>query len=342
MVGMIHPDQRLRILELFVDVINRRPENLKENLIALGCLRPDARWEELVPLANNLFKALFGDAERRHTFQDVTNSFAPLLYEYEFRIPADFAYIVRAIMTLEGISRQLDPDFDIWAVSAPYAARMMLTDPNPGLRQRLLNELLTDDGGLNWQRLDQLAALASHGTVFRLETEGLAEPALDMLLSPEGAALRRALIADLLSDPQVAARRVEELAPLLTSDRSMSGRAILDRLVTFLFSPEGEQTRAQLAAGLWTGGNGNGHFDLVRLMDLASLAGRLHPDFRASTLLRAVGGYLLSEGGKPVRNKLLASGTQRVIEGLAGALASLTQPTPRQSPARTVMLAESE
>jgi predicted unusual protein kinase regulating ubiquinone biosynthesis (AarF/ABC1/UbiB family) len=342
MMGIIHPDQKLRILEIFVDVINRRPESLKENLIALGCLRPDARWDELIPLANNLFKAVFGDAERRHTFQDVTNSFAPLLYEYEFRIPVDFAYIVRAIMTLEGISRQLDPGFDIWAVSAPYAARMMLTFPNPGLRQRLLNELLADGGGLDWRRLEQLATLAAHDTAFRLETEGLAEPALDMLLSPEGAALRQALIVDLLSDPQLAANRVEELAPLLTADRSLSGRAILDRLVAFLFSPAGEETRAQLIARLRTGGNGNGHFDLARLMDLTSLAGRLHPDFRVSTLLSALGSYLFSAQGKPIRNQLLTAGTQRVADGLADALNRLTRPAPRPSPARAVVLAESE
>jgi predicted unusual protein kinase regulating ubiquinone biosynthesis (AarF/ABC1/UbiB family) len=344
MMGIIHPDEKLRILEIFVDVINQRPENLRENLIALGCLRPDARWDELVPLANNLFKALFGDAERRHSFQDVTNSFAPLLYEYQFRIPVDFAYIVRAIMTLEGISLQLDPEFDIWAVSAPYAARMMLTFPDPSLRKRLLDELLTDDGGVDWQRLEQLAALAAHDTVFHLETEGLAEPALEMLLSPEGAALRRALVTDLLQAPEASAGRIEGLAPILTADRSLSGRAILDRLVAFVLSPAGEETRAQLAAGLSARGNGNGRLDLSRAMDIASLAGRLHPEFGLGTLLRALGGYLMSEEGKPARNELLVAGAQRVVDGLTGVLNRLSRSSsrPEPPPAPAVAAAEGE
>ncbi|HSJ57751.1 MAG TPA: AarF/UbiB family protein, partial [Anaerolineae bacterium] len=109
MMGIVPPEQKLRILELFIDVINQRPENLRDNLIALGALRPDIRWDELAPVATELFKSIFGSADRRYTFRDVTNSFAPLLYEYEFRIPLNFAYIVRAIMTLEGISLQLDP-----------------------------------------------------------------------------------------------------------------------------------------------------------------------------------------------------------------------------------------
>ncbi len=326
MMGIVQPEQKLRILEIFVDVINQRPENLKDNLIALGCLRADARWDEIVPIANDMFKALFGDMGQRHTFQEVTGNFAPLIYEYEFRIPVDFAYIVRAIMTLEGISLQLDPDFDIWAVTAPYAARMMLTFPDPSLRRRLMDELLTEGGALDWDRLQQLTLLASHDTAFHLDTEGLVEPALNMLLSSEGAALRRALVAELLQAPGSSAGRVEVLAPLLTADRSLSGREILDRLIAFLLSDDGEETRGQLAEGLRTGNNGNRQTDWTRLRQLASLARQLHPDFSMGTLVRALGGYLLSEEGRPVRNQALAAGAQWVADGLAGALFRLTRP----------------
>jgi predicted unusual protein kinase regulating ubiquinone biosynthesis (AarF/ABC1/UbiB family) len=340
MMGIVSDEQKERIVEIFVDVANRRPENLKDNLVALGFLRSDARWDELVPLATELFMTLFGSADRHYTFQDTTNSFAPLLYEYEFRIPVNFAYITRAIMTLEGISLQLDPDFDIWTVSAPYAARMMLTIPNPNLRQRLLDELLTEEGAIDWQRLEDLAALATHDTAFRLETEGLAEPALDMLLSPEGAGLRRALIDALVDDPETAARQVERLAPLLTSDPSLSGRAILDKLVAFLLSEEGQPTRFQLADAVRNGDNGNRRLDLGRIVELVNMAGRLHPEFRTGTLISSVGSYLLSEEGKPARNQMLASGAQWAIGGLASALDRLSRPTPPSQQA--VAMAESD
>ncbi len=332
MMGIISEDQKERMVEIFVDVINRRPENLKENLVALGFLRSDVRWDELIPLANELFKTVFGAADHRYTFQDTTSSFAPLLYEYEFHIPVNFAYITRAIMILEGVSLQLDPEFDIWAVSAPYAARMMLTIPNPNLRQRLLDELLTDEGELDWERLQDLAALAAHDTAFQFQTEGLAEPALDMLLSPEGASLRRALVADLLRDPERAAQHVDQLAPLLMSDRSVSGRAILDKLVAFLLSPEGEETRAQLAAGLRNGDNGYRRLDLARIMDLTSMAGRLHPEFQTGTLIASVGSYLLSAEGRQARNQILTAGTQWVVGGIVTALNRLSQPTAEPTP----------
>jgi predicted unusual protein kinase regulating ubiquinone biosynthesis (AarF/ABC1/UbiB family) len=338
MMGIVVPEQKLRILEIFVDVINQRPENLKENLIALGCLRPEARWEELLPLATEMFTSVFGSKERRYTFQDVTKSFAPLIYEYEFRIPVDFAYIVRAITMLEGISRQLDPDFDIWAVSAPYAVTLMLTFPDPSLRGRLLDELLAEDGSLDWARLQQLSALAAREEGFRFETEGLAEPVLDMLLSPEGAGLRRAVVDELMRSPSGSAAGLEGLAPLLAADPSITGRDIIDRLIAFLLSPEGEETRAQLYAGLRA--NGNGSLDLGRAMDLADMARRLHPEFRVSTLVSAVGGYLLSDEGREVRSHLFVSGAQWVVDGLAAQLNRLSRPAP--PPQRIVTIRDVE
>ncbi|HSR29023.1 MAG TPA: hypothetical protein VLY63_00560, partial [Anaerolineae bacterium] len=155
------------------------------------------------------------------------------------------------------------------------------------------------------------------------------------LLAPEGAALRRALIKDLLSDPEVAARHMEQLAPLLTSDRSLSGRDILDKLVAFLLSPEGSEVRALLADGVRDGRNGDGRMDLGRIMGLASTAGRLHPEFRTSTLIGSVGSYLLSEEGKPARNQILTTGAQWAVGGIVSALNRLAQPpkSPADAPA---------
>jgi len=233
---------------------------------------------------------------------------------------------VRAVMMLEGISRQLDPDFDIFAVSAPFAVRMMLTFPNPGLRQRLMAEMLTGEGQLNWDRVQQLAGLVVRDNGFRLQTEGLVEPALDMLLSPEGSALRRALVADLLHGSHEASQHARQLATLLSVDPTLSGRRILDRLVAFLFSPEGEETKKQLAAGLRLSGGGS--LDLTRIGSLASLARQLHPDFRAGTVLRAMGGYLLSDEGKPARNGLFLDGTGRLVGALVDRLDRLVRPSP--------------
>ena len=102
------------------------------------------------------------------------------------------------------------------------------------------------------------------------------------------------------------------------------GQDILDRLIAYLLSPQGEETWTQLAAGLRS--NGNGGLDLSRLLDLSSVAGRLHPEFRVSTLARSLGGYLLSQEGKPARDRLLVASSQWLMAGLAGQLNRLSRP----------------
>lgn len=312
MMGIVAPEEKRAIVEIFVDVINGRPENLRGNMMALNLLQPDAPWEEVMPLVGQLFGATFGARDRRFTFQDVTAAFSPLLYQYKFRIPINFALIVRAIITLEGISLQLDPGFDIFGVSAPYAVRMMLTLPDPSLRQRLMDELVTPQGELNWQRLQQLAGLAMRDQGFRLDADGLAGPALDMVLSPEGATLRRALVAEMLRAPHNGNGHMQGLVGLLAADPSMSAQQILDRVISFVLSPEGAETRAQLVEGM----KSDGRFDLVRLLDVSSSAGRLNPGFTTGTVLRSLSGYLFSPQGKPVRDDLLRAGAERLVAGL--------------------------
>ena len=360
MMGIVGHEDKHAIVELFVDVINGRPDNLRENLIRLNFLHPDSPWDELVPYVNQLFGATFGAQDRRYTLRDVTNAFAPLLYEYRFRIPVNFALIARAIITLEGISLQLDPEFDIFTVSAPYAVRMMLTLPDPGLRQRLMAELLTAEGTLDWQRLQQLVGLVAHEQDSRrnlssdgrksdlteiplggrddLRSDGLIGPALDMLLSPEGAALRRALVVELLAEmpfgehaPEAREGHLEGLGQLLSADPTLPPQKIIDRLVAFVFSPEGAETRVQLAAGF----KSNGRFDLARMLDMSSAASRMNAGFGVGTVLRSVGSYLVSEQGKPTRDKLLRTGAERIVGGLLHTLDRLQQPALRATSQRS-------
>ena len=342
MMGIVSPEEKHAIVEIFVDVINGRPENLRENLIRLNFLHPDSPWDDLLPYVTQLFGATFGAQDRRYTFRDVTNAFSPLLYNYRFRIPVNFALIARAIITLEGISLQLDPEFDIFTVSAPFAVRMMLTLPDPSLRQRLMDELLTSEGALDWQRLHQLTSLAVHEQSSRLPSgdqsldltaaDGLIGPVLDMLLSPEGAALRRALVVELLRAPETRTSHLEGLGQLLSADPTLPPQKIVDRLVAFVFSPEGAETRAQLAAGFEL----NGRFDLARLLGVSTAAGRMNSAFRTSTVLRSVGGYLMSEHGRPTRDRLLRTGAERVVGGLLHTLDRLQRPAVRATSPRSI------
>jgi aarF domain-containing kinase len=60
-------------------------------------------------------------------------------------VPAYYALILRSLTVLEGLALNADPNFKVLAASYPYFAKRLLTDPNPYLRDALI-ELLFKDG----------------------------------------------------------------------------------------------------------------------------------------------------------------------------------------------------
>lgn len=70
---------------------------------------------------------------------------APPLSALLTAVPAYYALILRSLTVLEGLALYADPNFKVLAASYPYFAKRLLTDPNPYLRDALI-ELLFKDG----------------------------------------------------------------------------------------------------------------------------------------------------------------------------------------------------
>ena len=53
-------------------------------------------------------------------FKELTYDLAEVMYEYPFRLPSNFTYIMRALMTLEGIGVVTDPT-SFFETAKPFA-----------------------------------------------------------------------------------------------------------------------------------------------------------------------------------------------------------------------------
>lgn len=68
----------------------------------------------------------------------LAGKFNELVYQYPIRIPERFSLVIRSLLTQEGICLMLSPDFKFLEVAYPYVAKRLLTDPDPALRERLI------------------------------------------------------------------------------------------------------------------------------------------------------------------------------------------------------------
>jgi len=84
------------------------------------------------------------------------NHLYDVMYEFNFSLSPDYALVIRALGSLEGTAKALDPDFKVIESAYPFVIGRLLADPSPDMRKILRELLICDDGSIRWNRLERL------------------------------------------------------------------------------------------------------------------------------------------------------------------------------------------
>ena len=239
MMDQLSETTKETLVDAVVHLINKDYTDLAGDYVKLGFLTPDTDIRPIVPA----LEALLGDAINRNVgdfnFKTITDEFSKLMYEFPFRVPAKFALIIRSLVTQEGIALSLNPNFKIVEVAYPYVARRLLTGESAQLRRRLIN-VLFKDGTFQWERLENMIAIARTDNNFDLLPT--AQMGLQFLLSDEGQFLQQQLLLALTEDDRLHAEEVQRLWNLVKDDLNPS------RLLGAAFGVLSQFSRERVAA----------------------------------------------------------------------------------------------
>jgi predicted unusual protein kinase regulating ubiquinone biosynthesis (AarF/ABC1/UbiB family) len=215
MMDQLEENTKETLVDALVHLVNKDYTDLAEDFVKLGFLTPDTNICPIVPALEAVLGNAIGKNVKDFNFKTITDEFSELMYEYPFRVPAKFALIIRSLVTQEGIALSLNPDFKIIEVGYPYIARRLLTGESPALRRRLLN-VLFKDGKFQWQRLENLIAIARTDNNF--DVLPTAQMGFQYLISEEGKFLRRQLVLALTEDDRLHTEDVQRLWNLVKDD----------------------------------------------------------------------------------------------------------------------------
>jgi predicted unusual protein kinase regulating ubiquinone biosynthesis (AarF/ABC1/UbiB family) len=195
-----------------VHVINKDYSSLTKDFVELGFLTPDIDISPIIPALEKVLDNAIGESVGNFNFKTITDEFSDLMFEYPFRVPAQFSLIIRSLVTQEGVALTLNPEFKIVEIGYPYVAQRLLNGETPEMRQRLI-EVVLKDGKIQWHRLENMIGIArSEGNFDLLPT---AQMGLKFLLSEEGQFLRNKLVMALTEDDQLHLHEVQQLWQLL-------------------------------------------------------------------------------------------------------------------------------
>ncbi len=203
------------LVDSVVHLINKDYVELAKDFVKLGFLSPNTDIMPIVPALESVLGDIIGEKVGDFNFKTITDQFSELMYDYPFRVPAKFALIIRSLVTEEGLALSLNPDFKIVEVAYPYVARRLLNGESPALRRRLI-EVLFKDGKFQWNRLEEMIAIARSDRSFDLLPT--AQLGLQFLLSEEGSFLRRQLMLALIEDDRIHTAEVGSLWNLVKED----------------------------------------------------------------------------------------------------------------------------
>ena len=162
MVGRITPQLQAKMIDAFFHVVSKDPAGIAEDLIELDFLKPGTSPNIVKPVVEKMFEFHLDRKLKDINFKELTYDLADVMYDYPFRLPSNFTYIMRALMTLEGIGIITDPEFNFFETAKPFAKEFMLRREGNDFRKLFVNKLMgRDEGGkIDWNRTWKLAKMA--------------------------------------------------------------------------------------------------------------------------------------------------------------------------------------
>ncbi|MDT8420001.1 MAG: AarF/ABC1/UbiB kinase family protein [Desulfuromonadales bacterium] len=148
MIGRLDDELKQQLAELLVAVLQRDAERIISLLIYSGELTEDidrgALKRDITEFIDDYYDLPLADFNTGRLLTD----FVDILTRYRIRFPADLILLAKALVTLEGVARQLDPEFNLVVYLKPQVEHLVRARLNPMWLSRDLVGLGRDYGSL--------------------------------------------------------------------------------------------------------------------------------------------------------------------------------------------------
>jgi len=131
MVGRLDDDLKLHLTELLLCVLNRDVDRLIMQLLYSGDLHDESNIKDLkrdlTEFIDDYYDILLQDLKIGKLLID----FVRILTEYQIKFPSNLMLLSRSLFAMEGLGKQLDPDFNMVERLRPFAEHIIKERHSP-------------------------------------------------------------------------------------------------------------------------------------------------------------------------------------------------------------------
>lgn len=178
MTGQIESETRRLIADLVYGASVGDVEGVAKAALMLGDVDPQQIDERALRRDVQEIVGLFDDVPlERFNLSQLLELFFAALRRHHVRVPADLSLLIKALGSIEGVARSLDPAFDMVSCARPYVERILLDQSGPAAVARRARETAFAYGrfaeSLPHEVGDLLTRLRRNRLTINLEHHGL-------------------------------------------------------------------------------------------------------------------------------------------------------------------------
>ena len=126
MVGRLSEERRYQVVDLAYGLVERKAD-LAVDVLLEWTSNSQIDTEILATEIDAFIDQYHGLPLKQLSLTGMLTDLMALLREHELNLPPDLAMLVKALITLEGMGHQLDPDFDMTSEAHPFLRRAMVS-----------------------------------------------------------------------------------------------------------------------------------------------------------------------------------------------------------------------
>jgi predicted unusual protein kinase regulating ubiquinone biosynthesis (AarF/ABC1/UbiB family) len=127
MMAEVQPINKEQMVKTFFAVLKKDTDQVIETLMVLGLIEPMSDMAPIRRVTRFLLEKFTEKPIEMQAFTEMRSELYALFEQQPFRLPAKMTFILKALTTLDGVARGLDPHYNLLASAKPFVASLTTT-----------------------------------------------------------------------------------------------------------------------------------------------------------------------------------------------------------------------
>lgn len=130
-MGRLDNFYKYKLLELIQGAISKNIDKVCDVLLEIGFIEGKIDYSRLRWDVEDVIERFYGKTLKEINMSEMLPQMLKLSQKHRVKVPSNLILLIKAVITAEGLGKELYPDFDIVSVAKPYVYELIISNYSP-------------------------------------------------------------------------------------------------------------------------------------------------------------------------------------------------------------------